>query len=127
MQWKSYIFESSQSNDGDRDWLDVEITEVGASRSVSARVMHVIDAKVWRRELLKFKCGDIDCVEIFKLGSDFSIKLDRKDGEVHCIVHLNPDPLLENYSDIIDFGNGDIDSLVGFVDNFIYEYEALIK
>ena len=88
--------------------------------------MHVVDAKVWRRELIKFKDVNVDIAEVFKLGSDFSIRLLRSDNVIHCSVNLNPDPLLENYCENEEFNAGDIESLISFIESFIREYEALV-
>ncbi|MBU2707853.1 hypothetical protein KCM76_17800 [Zooshikella marina] len=126
LQWKTYSFEASPSNEGNKNWLDLVITNSDTSWSVFSRVSHVVDAKVWKRELIKFKDGEGDIAEVFKLGSDFSIRLLRKEGIIYCSVNLNPDPLLENYSETIEFKADDIDSLIDFIENFIREYETLV-
>ena len=126
LHWKAYDFEVSPANEGNKDWLDIVITNSDTSRSVFSRVMHVVDANVWRCELIKFKDGDVDIAEVFKLGSDFSIRLLRSDNVIHCSVNLNPDPLLENYSENEEYNAGDIESLISFIESFIREYEVLV-
>ena len=127
LQWKNYTFEASLSNEGSDGWLDLAISNSETSQSVCSRVLHLVDAKVWRRELLKFKDEEIGSVNIFKLGSDFSIELIRKKDFVSCSINLNPDPLLENYSETIELSADDIDEIIQFVERFIREYEILIS